>query len=225
MDGGPGRGQAGGRGTPAASGDERKILIFAGPNGAGKTTFATEWLPNEARCPFFINADAIAAGLNPFDPTSVAYPAARLMMAVIKEYTSRGESFAFETTLSGRGHARSIRRWRALGYRVKLFFLRLPSEEMAVERVRQRVIEGGHDVEEKVIRRRFRGGLRNFAELYRDIVDEWAMYDNSGTVPVLLDEGGRGDGRAGSVEDSADGAEDRSNRGEDYASPAEGGGR
>ena len=126
--------------------DDKKILVIAGPNGAGKTTFATEFLPNEADCSIFVNADLIAAGLSPFRSGLVAAQAARLMLRQIDGHARQGRSFAFETTLSGRGHARRIPRWRADGYRVKLFFLRLPTPEAAIARVAQRVSEGGHDV-------------------------------------------------------------------------------
>ncbi len=170
----------------------RKILIIAGPNGAGKTTFATAFLPNEAECLTFVNADSIAVGLNPFRPAAAAFRAGRLMVDTIRGYAARGESFAFETTLSGRGHARSIPRWRAQGYRVKLFFLRLPTPEMALARVWRRVAEGGHDVPEALVRRRFAAGWRNFERIYRTLVDEWAVYDNAGPAPVLLAKGGNG---------------------------------
>ena len=167
----------------------KRILIIAGPNGAGKTVFATDFLPNEANCPTFINADLIAAGLSPFRPDLAGIRAARLMLSMIHEYVEKGESFAFETTLSGRGYARRIPRWQQQGYRIKLFFLRLPTSEMAAARVRQRVAEGGHDVPETVIRRRFHAGWSNFEFIYRDLVDEWALYDNSGEKPVFLAEG------------------------------------
>ena len=167
----------------------KRILIIAGPNGAGKTVFATDFLPNEANCPTFINADLIAAGLSPFRPDLAGIRAARLMLSMIHEYVEKGESFAFETTLSGRGYARRIPRWQQLGYRIKLFFLRLPTPEMAATRVRQRVAEGGHDVPELVIYRRFHAGWSNFEFIYRDLVDEWALYDNSGDSPVFLAEG------------------------------------
>ncbi len=167
----------------------KKILIIAGPNGAGKTSFATEFLPNEADCPSFVNADSIAAGLSPFRPSSVEYRASRLMIETIHGYAARGESFAFETTLSGRGYIRWIPLWRERGYHVKLFFLQLPTPEMAVTRVRQRVSEGGHDVPEAVVRRRFHAGWSNFELIYRDLVDEWVLYDNSGSSPVLLAKG------------------------------------
>ena len=108
---------------------DKRILVIAGPNSAGKTTFATEFLPNEADCPIFVNADLIAAGLSPFRSSLVAVQAARLMLGQIDEHARKGRSFAFETTLSGRRHARRIPRWQEQGYRVKLFFLRLPTPE------------------------------------------------------------------------------------------------
>ena len=167
----------------------KRILIIAGPNGAGKTVFATDFLPNEANCPTFINADLIAAGLSPFRPDLAGIRAARLMLSMIHEYAEKEESFAFETTLSGRGYARRIPRWQQQGYRIKLFFLRLPTPEMAAARVRQRVAEGGHNVPEPVIYRRFHAGWSNFEFIYRNLVDEWALYDNSGDNPILLKEG------------------------------------
>ena len=160
--------------------NSRRILIVAGANGAGKTAFATEFLPNEADCPIFINADLIAAGLSPFRPDLTALRAGRLMLSMIRDYVRRGESFAFETTLSGRSYARLIPHWREQGYSVELFFLRLSRPEIAIARVNQRVAEGGHDVPEPVIRRRFHAGLRNFEHIYKSLVDKWAVYDNSG---------------------------------------------
>ena len=170
---------------------KRKILIIAGPNGAGKTTFAQEFLPGEAECPIFVNADLIAAGLSPFTPDLAAGRAGRIMLEQIHEHVRKGEGFAFETTLSGRIYMRLIPRWQAEGYIVKLFFLRLPLPEMAIARVRQRVAAGGHNVPEDVIRRRFDAGLRNFSQVYKPLVDEWVLYDNSGDEPVRLDEGYR----------------------------------
>ena len=169
----------------------KRILIIAGPNGAGKTVFATEFLPNEANCPTYINADLIAAGLSPFRPEAAAVGAGRLMLDMMHDYVKRGESFAFETTLSGRGYVRSIRNWQEKGYLVKLFFVGLRTPEMAIERVRQRVLEGGHDVPEPIIRRRFHAGWHNFQTIYRDLVDDWEVYDNSTAALVLL--GRRGD--------------------------------
>ena len=113
------------------------------------------------------------------------------MLEEIHGQVRKGNSFAFETTLSGRSYARWIPLWRERGYQVKLFFLRLPAVETAIKRVAQRVMEGGHDVPEAVIRRRFHAGWQNFERVYRDLVDEWALYDNSGDAPKLLAEGVR----------------------------------
>lgn len=115
--------------------------------------------------------------------------AGRIMLDQIHEHVRKGDSFAFETTLSGRIYLQLIPRWQAQGYTVKLFFLRLPSAEMAVARVHQRVAAGGHNVPEDVILRRFDAGLRNFEQFYKPLVDEWVLYDNSTEQPVRLDEG------------------------------------
>lgn len=168
----------------------KRIVIIAGPNGAGKTTFARDFLPQEAHCPDFINADLIAAGLSPFRPEVMALRAGRLMLEEIADRVRREESFAFETTLSGLAFAQAIPRWRKAGYHVKLIFLSLPSVDMAVMRVAARVAQGGHDVPPEVIRRRFDAGLRNFHERYRQLADAWILYDNSGAEPLVLESGG-----------------------------------
>jgi len=162
---------------------EKKIVIIAGPNGAGKTTFAREFLPREADCPDFINVDLIAAGLSPFDPDRAAIRAGRLVLEEIKRRVSEGKSFAFETTLSGRSYSFLIPRWRSGGYHVKLIFLNLPSADLAIARVAARVAQGGHDIPESVIRRRFDSGLFNFHNVYRALVGSWVLYDNSGAAP------------------------------------------
>ena len=167
----------------------KKILIIAGPNGAGKTTFAREFLPDEEAYLTFINADLIAVGLNPFHPDVAAIQAGRLMLSMITDYVERGDSFAFETTLSGRGYARLIPSWQEQGYRITLYFLRLSTPETAISRVGRRVSEGGHHVPDDVVRRRFHAGLRNFERIYRGLVDEWALYDNSGRTTILSERG------------------------------------
>ena len=167
----------------------KRILIIAGPNGAGKTTFATEFLPNEAACPEFVNADLIAAGLSPFQPEKVAFAAGRLMLERIDDLVAAGESFAFETTLATRSWLRLIPRWRSLGYRVKLYFLALPDPEFAIRRVEERVRFGGHSIPPETIRRRFARGLWNFRNGCLNLVDEWAIYDGSQDRPQLLETG------------------------------------
>jgi predicted ABC-type ATPase len=164
-------------------------FIIAGPNGAGKTTFAREFLPREAECPLFVNADLIAAGLSPFAPGDADIRAGRLMLKEIESHVRRRESFAFETTLSGRRYAALIPEWQRIGYEVVLIFLWIPKVDLAINRVRERVRQGGHDVPEEVIRRRYEAGWRNFNLVYRRLVDHWFLYDNSGRVPVLLEKG------------------------------------
>jgi predicted ABC-type ATPase len=164
----------------------KNVIIIAGPNGAGKTTFAREFLPHEAACPTFINADLIAQGLSPFRPEAAAVRAGRIMLELIADCVRRRESFAFETTLSGRGYARMIPAWKRAGYRLAIFFLELPSVELAIGRVADRVAQGGHDIPEAVIRRRFITGRRNFLNLYKPLADAWRHYDNAGDKPVLI---------------------------------------
>lgn len=168
---------------------EKRIIIIAGPNGAGKTTFAREFLPNEASCPIFVDADLIAAGLSPFAPDLAARRAGRLMIEEIRLHAERGESFAFETTLAGRLYARLIPKWRADQYQVHLVFLCLDTPQLAIERVAVRVTQGGHNVPENVIRRRFAQGWRNFRDSYCLLVDSWQLYDNSSELPRLLETG------------------------------------
>lgn len=167
----------------------KKVIIIAGPNGAGKTTFARTFLPAEAQCPRFINADLIAAGLSPFAPEAATIRAGRLMLQEIASCARRGENFAFETTLSGLTYLAHIARWRKQGYHVSLFFLALLDAEVAVARVAERVRQGGHHIPAEVIRRRFAAGLRNFNEAYKPAVDAWAKYDNVGERPLLLEWG------------------------------------
>jgi predicted ABC-type ATPase len=167
----------------------KKVIIIAGPNGAGKTTFGREFLPAEAALPVFINADLIAAGLSPFDPGAAAIRAGRMMLQEIDRLAAEGRSFAFETTLSGHTYLHRVDAWRAGGFVVELIFLSLRSPEDAIRRVATRVRQGGHDVPPAVVRRRFITGLRNFQQVYRDRVDDWQWFDNSGLVPLLLAEG------------------------------------
>ena len=162
------------------------LYIIAGPNGAGKTTFAREFLPNYAECKNFINADLIAQGVAPFSPEAVAFRAGRLMLEEINHYVKRGEDFGFETTLSGRSYLGLIRRLKKLGYRVHFFFLWVPTVDLALTRVRGRVSEGGHDIPEAVIRRRFGRSIQNFFAHYRQLGDSWILFDNSGAAPTIV---------------------------------------
>ena len=165
-----------------------KCYIIAGPNGAGKTTFAKAFLPEEGECINFVNADLIAEGLSPFNPEGVAFEAGKLLLKKLDDLTEKRESFSFETTLSGLNYVHRIKSWKESGYEVILFFLKLPHEEMAVQRVKLRVSEGGHNVPEATIRRRFKKGLNNLQNVYKDCVDTWVVFDNSGTEPVVIEE-------------------------------------
>lgn len=128
----------------------------------------------------------VIAGPNGAGKTTFAR---ELMLRAIDDHVQRRVSFAFETTLAGRGYARSIPRWRGLGYQVEIMFLALPSPEAAIARVAERVRQGGHFIPDDVVRRRYASGWSNFQEIYRPLVDYWAVYDNSGDVPALIDWG------------------------------------
>lgn len=162
-----------------------KVVILAGPNGAGKSTLARELLPNDLGITRFINADLIAAGLSPFAPERAAVQSGRLMLEQIETAVREGESFCIETTLSGTTYLRRIAQWQECGFDVHLIFLTLPDVAMAISRVAIRVKQGGHDIPELVIRRRFERGLANF-DRYRLVVDEWSLFDATASPPEIL---------------------------------------
>lgn len=157
----------------------KKIYIIAGPNGAGKTTASYTILPEIFNCHEFVNADEIARGLSPFNPEGVGLLAGRLMLERINELIERGKTFAFETTLATKSYQSLIKRAQVLGYETILLFLYLNSTELAIRRVKTRVIEGGHNIPTDVIERRFENGLVNFFNRYIPIVDSWLLIDNS----------------------------------------------
>jgi len=162
------------------------VYIVSGPNGAGKTTFAAEFLPDFVRCREFLNGDLIAAGLSPFAPETQNVRAGRLLLERIRELAAQRSDFGFETTLSGRTYLNMLGRMKKDGYRIVLFFLWLPSTELAVARVENRVRQGGHSVPAEDIRRRYASGLRNLFHLYRPMLDCWWLYDASRTPPKLI---------------------------------------
>lgn len=159
--------------------------IIAGPNGAGKTTFALRYLPSIA-VTAFVNADLIAAGLSPLAPEQQQVAASRLFLREIERHIQAGRDFAFETTLSGRGYLHLVQRLRALGWRVELFYLALPTVEMSVLRVAERVAHGGHAIPRPDIERRFPRSLHNFLHVYGSIVDVTRCFLNSGETPQLV---------------------------------------
>jgi predicted ABC-type ATPase len=162
------------------------VYIIAGPNGAGKTTFAKEFLPSYAECKNFVNADLIAQGVSPFSPETAAVRAGKLMLQEIDHLARRGVDFGFETTLSGRAHLNLIRHLKTRRYGVNFFYLWLPSVEVALSRVRERVSGGGHNIAEHVVCRRFDRSIRNFLVLYRTLADSWTLFNNSDKMPSVI---------------------------------------
>jgi predicted ABC-type ATPase len=164
----------------------KKLYVIAGCNGAGKTTASYTILPEILDCEEFVNADEIAKGLSPFRPYKAGIQAGRLMLQRIKSLITKGQDFAFETTLATKSYKNFVSDAQANGYSVTLIFFYLNSQDLAVKRVETRVKEGGHDIPEKVIRRRYENGLNNFFSIFKSIVDEWMFIENSGEPYKLI---------------------------------------
>ena len=164
------------------------LYIIAGPNGAGKTTASYTLLPEMLGCTNFVNADEIARGLSPFSPETVDVQAARIMIARIEELLAQKVDFAIETTLATRSYVQLVKRAQKAGYKVHLLFFCLESPEQAILRVAQRVAEGGHNIPEDVIRRRFARGIANLTRLYLPICDSALVYNNSHGKPQIIAE-------------------------------------
>ena len=169
------------------------LYVIAGPNGAGKTTFAREFLPHYAKCENFVNADLIAQGLSPFSPAAAGIKAGRLLLKQIHEFAKQRAVFAFETTLSGKTYVSLLRRLKQQGYVIHLFFLWIPSVELALVRIKDRVAQGGHNVPTADVRRRFGRSVQNFLRVYRPLFDSWTVFDTSTAPPALIakEEGGK----------------------------------
>jgi predicted ABC-type ATPase len=155
------------------------LYIISGCNGAGKTTASYTVLPDMLNCKEFINADEIAKGLSPFQPDKVAIEAGRIMLNRIKDLINHQIDFAFETTLATKTYTQFIREAQKKGYFVTLLYFWLNSPELAIERVKSRVIAGGHDIPIDTIRRRYNSGIDNLSKLYIPICDYWMIIDNS----------------------------------------------
>ena len=162
------------------------LYIIAGPNGAGKTTASYTLLPEILHCVNFVNADEIARGLSPFSPETVDVQAARIMLDRIEELLSQKADFGIETTLATRSYVQLVRRAQASGYKVHLLFFYLETPEQAIQRVAQRVSNGGHGIPEEVIRRRFKRGIDNLLNLYLPICDSVLIYNNIKTPAQLI---------------------------------------
>lgn len=164
------------------------LYIIAGPNGAGKTTASYSLLPDILHCPNFVNADEIARGLSPFAPELVNIQAGRIMLQRIEELQSQHVDFAIETTLSTRSYVQLVHRAQSLDYKVHLIFFFLETEEQAIQRVAQRVSNGGHGIPEVDIRRRFHRGIYNLLNLYMPICDSALIYNNALGDAILVAE-------------------------------------
>lgn len=166
-----------------------KLYIIAGCNGAGKTTSSYTVLPEILDCEEFVNADEIAKGLSPFNSDAASIQAGRLMLERINVLRDKQMNFSFETTLSTKSFVNFVLGAQKVDYQVTLLFFYLNSEDLAVSRVKTRVAEGGHDIPENVIRRRYNNGLSNLFRLYMPIVDDWVLIDNSGHKYEVVAEG------------------------------------
>lgn len=155
-----------------------KVFVIAGPNGSGKTTSAKKLLPEILQCDEYVNADAVAAALSPFHPEDVAIQAGRLMLERIESLAQQKVDFAFESTLASRTFINFLNKQKRNGYEVNILFLWLSSPELAIERVRYRVEQGGHDIPQGVIIRRYSRSIHNFLTEYSQIADNWFLYDN-----------------------------------------------
>lgn len=168
------------------------VYIIAGPNGAGKTTFAKRYLPIYAKCKHFVNADLIAQGLAPFGPEKVAMKAGRILLEQVYSMAESKVDFAFESTLSGKTYIPFLKQLKARGYTIHLFFLWVPSVNLSLSRIKERVKQGGHNIPVRDVRRRFRKSLKNFLSDYRPLVDYWQIVDNSSIKPRLIAAGNHG---------------------------------
>ena len=167
------------------------LFIISGCNGAGKTTASYTILPEMLDCKEFVNADEIARGISPFKPESVAIQAGKIMLERIKNLISDGTDFALETTLATRTHANVIKYAQENGYKVTLVFFWLNLPSLAIERVKMRVASGGHNIEEKIIRRRYDIGIKNLFSLYIPLCEYWMIINNSTIPQELIAEGGK----------------------------------
>jgi predicted ABC-type ATPase len=166
----------------------KNLYIIAGCNGAGKTTASFTILPEILDCKEFVNADEIAKGLSPFQPEKVAFEAGRIMLHRINELLDNNEVFAFETTLATKSYKSKVTYAQEKGYKVILLFFWLQNVELAIERVKTRVVEGGHNIETEVVKRRYINGIVNLFNIYLPIADEVMIFDNSFGKPELLAE-------------------------------------
>lgn len=162
------------------------LYLFAGSNGAGKTTFARAYLRQLDPIPRFLNADEIARGLSPLAPQTLAVKAGKLLLHEIQGCLESGKSFGLESTLSGTTYAKLLQQAKSIGYQIEIHYLWLPSPELAIRRIAQRVKMGGHDIPEADVRRRFTRSWKHFIHLYGPLADTWQVWDNRNKPPGLI---------------------------------------
>ncbi len=165
------------------------LYVIAGCNGAGKTTTSFTVLPEMLNCKEFVNADEIARGLSPFQPETVSFQAGRIMLNRIHDLIHSNSDFGFETTLSTKSYVSLLKDAQLKGYVVLLVYFWLESVELAKSRVIERVKKGGHTILPSTIERRYFRGIKNFFQLYQDVVDSWVVYDNSKASPEIIAKG------------------------------------
>lgn len=168
--------------------NEKNLYIIAGCNGAGKTTASFSILPDILDCKEFVNADEIAKGLSPFQPEKVAFEAGRIMLNRIDELFKNQENFAFETTLATKTYRQKVKFAKENNYNTTLLFFWLRNSNLAKERVKTRVKEGGHNIPNDIIERRYMNGIKNLFDIYLEIVDQVLIFDNSEGKPILIAE-------------------------------------
>ena len=166
-------------------GKQPHCYVVAGANGAGKTTFALKYLPLIASCYDFINADEIAKGLSPLDYEAGLLKAGKIFLETLKQKIAERNDFAFETTLSGRTYLPRIAEWRKSGWIVTLFYLYIPDAAFSAQRVRHRVLEGGHNIPADDIVRRYPRSIRNLFA-YAEVCDRTICLDNTGSRNVTI---------------------------------------
>lgn len=165
---------------------QKNLYLIGGCNGAGKTTASFDLLPEILGCKEFVNADEIARGISPFQPETVSFEAGRIMLERIQDLLSQGSDFAFETTLATKSFKNLINQAKNLGYTVTLLYFWLESYELAIARVKTRVSEGGHNIPEEIVKRRYFAGITNLFKIYHDLCDMVVVYDNSRRLPDLI---------------------------------------
>lgn len=166
-----------------------RLFILAGCNGAGKTTASYTFLPELLDCREFVNSDEFAKSLSPFDPSSASISASRYMVMRIQYLLEQMADFSIETTLATRSLVTIIKRAKSKGYKVTLIYLWLQSPELAIQRVRNRVLSGGHNIPEDVLRRRYKMGIQYLFDTYLPLCDNWIIADNTHPSFTVVAEG------------------------------------